>query len=211
MSEPSRGLQISRRGWLLAGLLAPLFPARGANTPIVTFDGDNLHISSLGIHFLRGNSLSRLKDGATVEYVATVGLYRDQFATLFRRSERHFLVSYDIWGTGDVFAVSTDEHPSRGATNLSLSATETWCLERVVISTGGMARDQQFWLQLELKTVPPKLSSILQPGGGTAGLHVNVIEVLTPGQDERQIFRTAEPIRLEDLLNGLKKRGGRAG
>jgi hypothetical protein len=207
MSEPSRGLQISRRGWLLASLLAPLFPARGANTPIVTFDGDNLHISSLGIHFLRGNSLSRLKDGATVEYIATVGIYRDQFASLYRRSERHFFVSYDIWGTGDVFAVSTDEHPPRRAANLSLSATETWCVERVAISTVGLARDQQFWLQLELKTVPPKLSSILQPGG----LHVNVIEVLTPGQDERQIFRTAEPIRLEDLLDGLKKRGGRAG
>jgi hypothetical protein len=204
MSEPSRGLQISRRGWLIASLLAPLFPARGENTsPIVTFDGDSLHVSSLGIHFLRGNSLSRLKDGATVEYVATVGLYRDQFATLFRRSERHFFVSYDIWGTGDAYAASTDEHPVRHVSNLSKSATETWCLERVVISTTGMARDEQFWLQLELRTVPPKISSILQPGG----LHVNVIEVLTPGQDERQIFRTAEPQRLGDM----KKSGGRQG
>ena len=203
MSEPSRGLQISRRGWLLASLLAPLFPARGSNAPIVTYDGDSLHVSSLGIHFLRGNSLSRLKDGATVEYVATVGIYRDQFASLIRRSERHFFVSYDIWGTGDSYAVMTDEHPSRHASNLSQSATETWCLERVMISTTGLARDQQFWLQLELKTVPPKISSILQPGG----LHVNVIEVLAPGQDEHQMFRTTEPMRLEDL----KKSGGRQG
>ena len=62
MPEPSRGLQISRRCWLLASLVAPLFPARGAADPlIVTFDGDNLHVSSLGLHFLQGKSLSRLK------------------------------------------------------------------------------------------------------------------------------------------------------
>jgi hypothetical protein len=204
MPEPSRGLQISRRRWLLAGMLAPLFPAKGADSLIVTFDGDNLHISSLGLHFLQGNSLSRLKDGSTVEYVVTVGLFRDQFATQFRRSEYHFFVSYDIWGAADVFAVTTPGPPPRRRTNLSLSATETWCLENVAISTPGIARDQQFWLQLELRTVPPKLRSILEPGGG---LHVNVIEVLTPGQDERQTFRTA-PLRLEDLLVRTKGRSG---
>jgi hypothetical protein len=204
MPEPSRGLQISRRGWLLASLVAPLFPARGADSLIVTFDGDNLHISSLGLHFLQGKSLSRLKDGDTVEYVATVGLFRDQFATQFKRSERHFFVSYDIWGAGDVFAVSTPGPPPRKRTNLSLSATETWCLENVAVATAGLAHDQQFWLQLDLKTVPPKLNSILESGGG---LRVNVIEVLTPGQDERQTFK-AGPLRLDDLVKSGKGRAG---
>ena len=191
MPEPSRGLQISRRCWLLASLVAPLFPASAADSLIVTFDGDNLHISSLGLHFLRGKLLSRLKDGSTIEYVATVGLFRDQFVTQFKRSEYHFFVSYDVWGTGDVFAVSTPGPPARRATNLSLSATETWCLERVVVATAGIALDQQFWLQLELRTVPPKLSSVL----GDTGVYVNVIEVLTPGQDERQTFRTGPLVR----------------
>jgi len=139
-----------------------------------------------------------------VEYVATVGLFRDQFATQFKRSEYHFFVSYDVWGTGDVFAVSTPGPPLRRATNLSLSATETWCLERVLVGTTGIARDQQFWLQLELRTVPPKLSSILNSGG----IHLDVIEVLTPGQDERQTFK-AGPMRLDDLLNA--RRRGRSG
>jgi len=194
MPEPSRGLQISRRRWLLASLVAPLFPASAADSLIVTFDGDNLHISSLGLHFLRGKSLSRLKDGSTIEYVATVGLFRDQFVSQFKRSEYHFSVSYDVWGTGDMFTVSTPGPPARRATNLSLSDTETWCLERVVVATAGIARDQQFWLRLELRTVPPKLSSVL----GETGLHLNVIEALTPGQDERQTFPMG-PLRLEDL------------
>jgi hypothetical protein len=208
MQEPSRGPQISRRGWLLASLLAPLFPARAADSLIVTCDDDHLRISSLGLHFLQGNSLNRLRNGSTVEYVATVGLFRDQFATQLKRSEHHFFVSYDIWGTGDVFAVSfpgPPGKPPRRRTNLSLSATETWCLENVLVSTAGLAPDQQFWLQLELKTVPPKLNSILEPGGG---LHVDLLEVITPGQDERQVFRTPGPLRLEDLKKSGKGRVG---
>jgi hypothetical protein len=203
MQEPSRGPQISRRAWLLASLVAPLFPARGADSLIVTVDDDHIRISSLGLHFLHGNSLNRLKDGDTVEYVATVGLFRDQFATQFRRSEHHFFVSYDIWGAGDVFSASTPGPPPRKRTNLSLSATETWCLENVVVATAGLARDQQFWLQLDLKTVPPKLNSILE----RSGLHINVIEVLTPGQDERQTFK-AGPLKLDDLVNPRKGRAG---
>jgi hypothetical protein len=204
MPEPSRGLQITRRGWLMASLVAPLFPARGADPLIVTFDGDNLHISSLGLHFLQGKSLSRLKQGSTVEYVATVGLFRDQFVTQFKRIEAHFFVSYDVWGTGDVFAVSTPGPPARRAMNLSLSATETWCLENVGIAATGIAPDRQFWLQLELRVQPPKLTSILDGGG----IHVNVIEVLTPGQDERQTFPIG-PLRLEDLVHTPRR--GRPG
>jgi hypothetical protein len=203
MPEPSRGLQISRRRWLLAGLLAPLFPARAGDSPIVTFDGDNLHISSLGIHFLQGKSLKRLKDGSTIEYVATVGLFRDQFVTQFKRIEEHFFVSYDVWGAGDAFTVSTGPPVSR-ATNLSQSATETWCMERLLVGTAGIAPDRQFWLQLDLRTVPPKLSSIL----GATGISVNLAEVLAPGPDERQTFKTGM-LRLEDLVRTPRR--GRSG
>jgi hypothetical protein len=203
MPEPSRGLQISRRRWLLAGLLAPLFPARAADSPIVTFDGDNLHISSLGIHFLQGKSLNRLKDGSTIEYVATVELFRDQFVTQFKRVEEHFFVSYDVWGSGDAFTVSTGPPVSR-ATNLSRSATETWCMEHLMVGTAGIAPDRQFWLQLDLRTVPPKLTPVLGPGG----IHVDLAEVLTPGQDERQTFRTGM-LRLEDLVRTPRR--GRSG
>jgi hypothetical protein len=205
MPEPSRGLQISRRCWLLASLVAPLFPARGAADPlIVTFDGDNLHVSSLGLHFLQGKSLSRLKGGSTVEYVVTVSLFRDQFVTQFKRAEGHFLVSYDVWGAGDVFAVSTPGPPPRKAANLSQSATETWCLESMGVAAVGIAPDRQFWLQLDLRALPPKLSSVL----GESKISVDLIEVLTPGADERQTSRTG-PLRLADLVRTPRK--GRAG
>jgi hypothetical protein len=140
-----------------------------------------------------------------VEYVATVSLFRDRFATPFRRVENHFFVSYDIWGAGDEYAVSTPGPPQRRATNLSLSATETWCLERVTVTPLGIAKDQDFWLQLDLRTVPPKMSSILNG----QGLHVDLMEVVTPGEQEKQTFRTERPLRLDDLKK--PSAGGRRG
>ena len=77
MSEPSRGSQISRRSWLLAGLAASLFRARAADSLAVTFDGDNLHIASPDLHFLTGKPLHRLTEGGTVVYFGRLTLFRD--------------------------------------------------------------------------------------------------------------------------------------
>jgi hypothetical protein len=205
MAEPSRGPQISRRGWLLAGLAAPLFPVWGANSPVVTFDGDNLHISSFGLHFLQGQSLVRLKEGRTVEYVAQVTLFRDQFITQFKRpTEFRFLVSYDIWGTGDQFSVSLTGPQPRKIVNQSLSEAETWCFERVVVPVSGIPKDRQFWLQLDLRAQPPRVESVLGP----SSINVDLIEIFTPGQDERQTFKIPGPLRLIDLAPHTKGRQG---
>jgi hypothetical protein len=136
--------------------------------------------------------------------VVTVSLFRDQFVTQFKRAEGHFLVSYDVWGAGDVFAVSTPGPPPRKAANLSQSATETWCLESMSVASVGIAPDRQFWLQLDLRALPPKLSSVL----GESKISVDLIEVLTPGAEERQTSRTG-PLRLVDLVRTPRK--GRAG
>ena len=205
MAEPTRGPRISRRRWLLAGLAAPLVPAWAANFPNVTFDGDYLHISSLGLHFLQGKSLSRLKEGATIEYVAQVTLFRDQFVTQFKRAEFHFEVSYDIWGTGDQFSVTLTGSQPRKVFNQSLSETETWCLEHVLVPASGIPRDRQFWLQLDLLAQPPKVNAALGP----IGININVIEIFTPGQDERQTFKNPLPLRLMDLAPNANK--GRRG
>ena len=204
MAEPSRGLQISRRGWLLAGLAAPLFRARAADSLIVTFDGDNLRVSSLGVHFLQGKSLSRVKAGSTVVYVATLTLFRDAFVSPIKRSEFKFAVSYDVLGIGDQFQVLAQGPPQRKAVNLSQSATETWCFENVVMAMQGFPPDRPFWLQLDVRTALPKLTSVF----GESGLFLDIVEFLTPGSDERQNFPTG-PLRLEDLIRTTRK--GRAG
>ena len=63
--------------------------------------------------------------------------------------------------------------------------------------TQGMASDRQFWLQLDLRTAVPKLSPVL----GTNNITLNLVELLTPGSDERQTFKTG-PLRLADFAKG---------
>lgn len=196
MAEPSRGQQISRRSWLIAGLTAPLFRAWAADTLTVTFDGDNLHVSSPGLHFLAGKSLDRLKEGSTVAYVTKLTLFRDRYLTQFNRAESKFVVSYDVLGE-DKFAVSTPGPPPRNALNLSQAAAEAWCVDNIWITAGGIVPDRQFWLQLDVRTVPPKdLSTVL----GDSGISVDLIDLLSPPRaDERQMLR-AGPLRLVDLI-----------
>ena len=140
MSEPSRGSQISRRSWLLAGLATPLFRARAADSLAVTFDGDNLHIALPDLHFLTGKPLQRLTEGGTVAYLGRLTLFRDAFLTPFRRTDARFVVSYDIWGE-DKFSVTMPE-PVPRTVLLPASAAEAWCMESLAINTSGLPPDQ---------------------------------------------------------------------
>jgi hypothetical protein len=200
MAEPSRGLQISRRSWLAASLAASVFPARAANSLIVTYDGDNLHVSSLGVRFIRAKSLQRLQDGATVVYIATLSLFRDTLANQIKRQEYKFIVSKDVLGTGDRFQVLVPGTPARKAENLSKDQAETWAFERLLVPTKGIAHDRQLWLKLELRTALPRYTSVF----GESTFFLDIVELLTPGEDERQTFLSS-PATLADLA---KRRAG---
>ncbi len=199
MAEPSRGSQISRRSWLLAGLAVPLFRARAADSLAVSFDGDNLHISSPDLHFLTGKPLQRLTEGGTVVYFGRLTLFRDPFLTPFRRTDARFVVSYDIWSK-DKFSVSMPE-PTPRTVLLPASAAEAWCIENLAINASGLPPDRPFWLLLDLRTVPRKdLSQVL----GDSGISIKsfFIEFFSrqPGTDDPQWTRPAGPFRLVDLV-----------
>ncbi len=199
MSEPSRGSRISRRSWLLAGLAAPLFRARAGDSLAVTFDGDNLHITSPDLHFLTGKPLKRLTEGGTVVYLGRLTLFRDPFLTTFRRTDARFVVSYDIWGE-DKFSVTMPE-PAPRTVLLPATAAEAWCIENLAITTSGLPPDRPFWLLLDLRTVPRKdLSQVL--GDSSISLKNFFIEIFSrqPGTDDPQWTRPAGPLRLADLV-----------
>ena len=179
----------------MAGLAVPLFRAWGADL-IVTFDGDNLHISSLGVHFLNGKPLDRLKAGSTVWWLARITLFRDAYLTPWRHTDARFELSYDVLGE-DQFKVNMPGPPQRSALNLSQAAAEAWCLDRLWIPTTGLMPDRYFWLQLELGPVPQKdLSSIL----GENSIRIDFIDVFSrPGADP-PVIKQAGPLRLADLV-----------
>jgi len=208
MADSARDAQISRRSWLLAGMAASLSGVRAADSFAVTFDGDNLHVSAPSLHFLSGNPLARLKDGATVVFLSQLTLFGDAYATVLRRAPvERFVISYDIWAD-DKFSVVVPG--ARSAANLPAAATEAWCLENLAINAFGLAPDRPFWLQLEMRTADQReLSSVVSGPGISLG---NLILLLgrKPGSDDPQWRRQAGPLRLVDLVR-TPGRGSRNG
>jgi hypothetical protein len=208
MQPPPRGTQISRRSWLLAGLAAPLFRVGAASPLAVTFDGDYLHVSAPGLHFLTDKALQRLKDGATVVYGSQLSLFGDPFVSQIKHSECRFVVSYDIW-RDDRFSVTIPEASPRSLSDVSATAAESWCLENMVISALGLVQDRQYWLRLRVATVSQKdISSVLAENGLSLG---RVIEVFSkkPGTDDPQWSLEAGPFRVTDLARtpGRRRNG----
>lgn len=142
----------------MAGLATPLFSVRAAEPLEVKYDGDNLRVSAPSLHFLIGKPLERLKDGASVAYVAQLTLFSDDHVTVVRRRPGRFVVSFALWE--EKFSVTQlvtapgagPGSPPRSVEGLSAAAAEVWCLDSLVIDTGGLARDRQFWLRFELAT-----------------------------------------------------------
>jgi hypothetical protein len=210
MAQSPRGTLISRRRWLMAGLAIPVFPIRGAEPLGVTFDGDNIHVTAPGLHFLAGRPLSRMKDGASVVYLSQLTLFSDRWLTVIRRTPvARFVVSYDIWGD-DKFSVTLPGSAARSAANLSASATEAWCLENLAVSAMGMAPDRPFWIRLDMRTGDQRdLASIL----GDPGISLRSLILLLghkQGEDDPQWYREAGPLRLSDLTRS-PGRGARIG
>jgi hypothetical protein len=206
MAEPSRGIQISRRRWLLAGLATPLFSAQGADTLAVTFDGDNLRISSQDLHFLTGKPLERLQKGtSTVRFGAQLRLFDDSAYTVaFHHAEAQFVVSYDIWQ--EKFSVTMSQPEKRAERNLSAAAAEAWCLDNLWINASGMAPDRRFWLELQVAVIPSRnIEDVLGPGISLAKVFVDLLSQ-KPGADDPRWSRRVGPLRLADLAR-TKGRG----
>jgi hypothetical protein len=153
MEAPAREREISRRSWLLAGLAIPLFNARAADSLNVRYDGDTLHVVPPGLHFLSGKSLERLKDGASVAYVAQLDLL-SELREPVRQQRARFVVSYALWE--EKFSVTQLGKTPRSIDGLSASATEAWCFEGLALSTLGVALDRYFWLRFAMRTGGPR-------------------------------------------------------
>ena len=154
MKTRPRETRISRRSWLLAGLTAPLFSARAADSIKVTYDGDNLHVAAPTLHFLTGKPLERLKYGDVVAYVAQLNLLDDSRTAVIRPQKGRFVVSYALWE--EKFSVtqlvSTPGSAPRTVEGLSAAAAESWCFENLTMNTLGLAPNLYYWLRLELRT-----------------------------------------------------------
>ena len=181
----------------MAGLAAPLFSARAAETIEVKYDGDNFRVSAPGFHFLTGKPLERLKYGASVGYFAQLTLFNDDRITVVRRRAGRFVVSFALWE--ETFSVTQLGSVPRSVDGLSAAAAEAWCLGSLAIDTVGLAPDRFFWLRVELALVDQRELAKMtdQPGLSVRAL----VEFLSrkPKENEPHWAPIERRLRLSDL------------
>jgi len=196
-------LRLTRRLFLLACCGAPFTVALGAQELSARLDQANiLHVLAPGLHFLKGKSLERLKDGATVAILGQLTLSLDANVTIATRAIARFALSYDIWEerfSVSRFAAAHQETAARGASHLSPEAAEAWCLDHLTVDTSVLPIGRQFWIRLELRIEDGREGNQII---GEPGINLTrLIEIFSrPARAQQQRWQLdAGPLHLADL------------
>jgi hypothetical protein len=204
---PQRGVDRStRREWLRVVVAATGAATTAHERLTVQWDGDMLRFSAPQFHFITGKPLEKLRIGAPVGYLWQVTVFSDAFLTPWRRTPGRFIVSYDLWE--EKFSVTQPGLVSRSVSHLSAPAAEEWCLENILVNSGGMDPEKPFWVRLDIRMEEGKeLAGVVDDSGINI---TRLIELFSrpAGQSNPNWSAVAGPLRLADLR---RARGNRAG
>ena len=138
---------------LLALLVWPTARS-SAQTVTVNTVGEAVKIRAPGFSFLKGDPLTRLKDGRSVRVELAAMVLPAPGKSPAATTRRIFALSYDLWE--ERFAVTTVEARSQSASHLMMAAAEAWCVEQLAIpvsALGALGRDLPFWIRLEYRVL----------------------------------------------------------
>lgn len=194
---------------LLIGLAAPTFEARLAGDDL-RLDGDDLRVRApKNFRFLTGKPLEKLKDGATLVYLAQLSLSASREATtpLTRPAVNRFVVSYDI--LEEKFSVTSTGSDHATASRLSAAAAEGWCLDHLPLGIDGIPHDKPLWIKLELRAEDTRdQTGVFRDSGINLTRLIEVFSQQAQAQQMRWIA-SAGPVRLEDIKR--ERRSSRTG
>ena len=171
-------------------------------------EGDYLHVTAPNFTFLTGRSLQRLKDGASVAFVAQLIVSSSpNYLVADARSVARYAVSYDIWEERySVTRITDRPDQKRTVSHLSAPAAENWCLDNLVVNRAEIPSDKPFYLHLDLRVEDPRDQSGIVGDSGISIISIQRwVEIFSrPVRDkqDRWLPWTAGPIRLDDLLKG---------
>jgi hypothetical protein len=160
-------------------------------------DRDQLRVLSPRLHFLIGEPLTRLRNGATVNYEFQLVLRTDRNSRPVARAQQRFAVSYDLWE--EKFAVTRLDTAPRSVSHLSAAAAEAWCVDNVSVPVAALAPEQPFWLRLDFRTEDP--SDSINHSENTGMTLSGLIDIFSRRSRGEQLrgFDEAGPLRLSDL------------
>ena len=156
-----------------------------------------MHLMAPRIHFLTGEALRRLRDGATVNYELQLTARPDRAGKLLGRAIEHFSVSYDLWE--EKFAVTRLGGSPKTATHLSAAAAEGWCIDNTLMPIGVLPADGSFWLRLDYRALEPSTTGD-QTDNSSFSLS-SLVDIFSRRVRKEQVQGTEEvgPLRLSDL------------
>lgn len=109
-----------------------------------------LHVRAPGFSFIKGQSLSWLKDGRAVRFDFALSVVARPGTTPLARAQESFTVSYDLWE--ERFAVTQGGPAGASISHLIARDAEGWCLDRLNVplsALGQPGRDVPLWIRLE--------------------------------------------------------------
>jgi hypothetical protein len=180
-------------------LLAPL----GAEGLDVRLAGDRIRVAAPRMDFLAGRPLERLRNGAPVPYALQLSLSTDRGVTTLARDIQRFVFSYDLWE--EKFSVRKVGAPRRSQSHLSAADAQAWCVEQMTLATGGLGREQKFWVRLEVRAEEPD-SRMGMESEDVVSL-TELIEFFsrrTKGGENRWVA-DAGPLRIAELRKGAQR------
>lgn len=179
---------------LLLCVLASIAVAQSLTAHI---EGEQLHIASSRVHFLTGEALQRLRDGATVNYQFDLTARPDRAVKALSRSVERFAVSYDLWE--EKFAVTKLGSAPKSVSHLSAAAAEAWCVGNVSMPSGVLPAKDSFWIRLDYRAEEPGGTG--EQADNSSFSLSNLVDIFSRRTREEQVHGSEEigPLRLADL------------
>ncbi len=155
----------------------------------------DIRVTAPTLHFLTGQSLSRLRDGAAVPFDFQLIITSGSKNNVVARALERFTISYDVWE--EKFSVVRVRDFRRSGMRLSASSAESWCLDNIVVAAAGLPTGQQLLARLEIRSAESK-----EPLATSSGINLaTLIEIFSrPSRPEQDRWSVeSAPFQLSDL------------
>jgi hypothetical protein len=188
---------LKRLGVFSLSLISLVATLASAQALTVRIDGDQLRVAAPRLHFLVGEAVNRLRDGATVQYRIDLTVKTEKAGRVISRTQQEFAISYDLWE--EKFAVKKLGSSPRTISHLSAIAVEAWCLDNISIPVAALGSTQSFWIRLDYQAADGATPTDQNenPGFTLTGL----VDIFSRRARSEQLhgFEEVGPLRLESL------------
>lgn len=113
---------------------------------------DALRVRAPGFGVIKGETLSRLRNGRTVRFELELGVLPKPGVDPSTRLLHAFVLSYDLWE--ERFAVTLTGTSSRSMSHLRAADADAWCIAQLTVpvsALGPLGRGAPFWIRLEYR------------------------------------------------------------